>query len=64
MVVSVGGVPIGNTSATTFGYSNYAFPFSALAGQQEVRVTFDNDFYSPPIDRNLLVDAVSVECLP
>ncbi|HET9235043.1 MAG TPA: carbohydrate-binding domain-containing protein, partial [Candidatus Eisenbacteria bacterium] len=51
MVVSVGGVPIGNVSVTSTTFADYTFSYNAVAGSREIRVAFDNDFYSPPQDR-------------
>jgi hypothetical protein len=62
MVVSVGGVTIGQTSVTSTSWTAYKFTFSASAATQEIRVTFDNDYYANGEDRNLLVDKVGVSC--
>jgi hypothetical protein len=62
MVVRVGGVQIGEANVVP-GFTDYAFSLTAAGGPQEVRVTFDNDFYNPPFqDRNLFLDTVSVDC--
>jgi hypothetical protein len=63
MVVSVGGETIGDVSVTSATFANYTFQFNAPAGSQEIRVTFDNDVFAPPADRNLLVDKVQVDCV-
>jgi hypothetical protein len=62
MVVSVGGVTVGNISVPATTFTDYTFNFTTTAGSKEIRVTFDNDFYQPPQDRNLYVDLVSVGC--
>lgn len=62
MVVSVGGVPIGNVFVTSTTFTNYTFNYTGASGNREVRVTFDNDLYAPPQDRNLYVDRVEVGC--
>jgi subtilisin family serine protease len=62
MLVSVGGTVIGNVFVTPTTYTDFAFTFLAAGGSQEIRVTFDNDLFQPPNDRNLLVDKVSVAC--
>src|SRR5262249_53897725 len=60
MVVSVGGVAIGNTTVTATAWTPFPFTFTAAAGTQEIRVTFDNDECCTNGDRNLLVDKVVV----
>jgi hypothetical protein len=65
MVVSVGDVAVGSANVTaTSTWATYAFTFTATAGSQELRVTFDNDYYDATTgaDRNLLVDKVSISC--
>jgi hypothetical protein len=63
MVVSVGGVQVGEGFVTSSTWSDYEFEFLAPGGTEEVRVAFDNDYYAPPYhDRNLYVDRVVVEC--
>jgi hypothetical protein len=64
MIVAVGGVVIGDATVTTGGFADYTFAFNATGGPQEVRVTFDNDFYAPPSDRNLILDHVVAACAP
>jgi hypothetical protein len=64
MVVRVGGSIVGNVTLSNTSYQPFDFTFSTTAGTKEVRVTFDNDLYAPPQDRNLLVDRVSVSCPP
>lgn len=63
MRVSVGGTVLGNVSVLAGStYQPYQFVAPVTAGLKQVRVEFTNDFYSPPQDRNLFVDAVSVTC--
>ena len=64
MTVSVNGVAIGNVDVNTptTDYRYYSFPFTATAGSQEVRVTYDNDGVVGTQDRGLHVDNVQVLC--
>ena len=62
MVVSVGGTAIGNVYVNTTSWAPYAFNYTATAGVQEIRVTFDNDSLTNGEDRNLHVDNVTVTC--
>jgi endoglucanase len=62
MVVSVGGTDIGSASVQSGSWLPYPFTFTATAGTQEVRVTFDNDYASTTEDRNLYVADVAVSC--
>lgn len=43
-------------------WTAYTFNVDAVAGPQEIRVTFDNDFNQGGQDRNLLIDKVIVGC--
>ena len=63
MVVRVNGAIIGQTFVSPTTYTDYPYAFNATAGSQEIRVTFDNDFFQPPQDRNLFVDNIQVTCL-
>jgi hypothetical protein len=62
MVVSVNGSPVGDVSVQSGDWASYAFELDAAAGSQEIRVAFDNDAFFPPVDRNLLVDNLRVDC--
>lgn len=62
MRVTVGGIPVFGTTVANTGWTNYTFPFTAPVGSAEVRIYFTNDFYQPPLDRNLLVDKATVQC--
>ncbi len=62
MVVSVGGVQVGDVYATTWGWTQYTFTFNTTAGTKEIRVAFDNDLLTSTEDRNLRVDKVVVGC--
>lgn len=53
--VSVGSVVVSSTAWTT-----YDVPLSAATGMHHVSVTFTNDYYAPPDDRNADVDAVTI----
>jgi hypothetical protein len=62
MVVKVDGSPVYSTTVDATEWTDYTFAFQAPAGTTEVRVYFTNDYYYPPIDRNLLLDKVTVIC--
>ncbi len=62
MVVTVDGVQIGEANVAPWGFDDYQFFFSAAGGPREVRVIFDNDYFVPPADRNLIVDDITVDC--
>lgn len=62
MVVSVGGVTVGDVTVNSTAYADYTFTFVAAAGPQVLRIAFDNDLYQPPADRNLIVDSATVGC--
>jgi hypothetical protein len=62
MIVRVGGVAIGSVNVNSTSFAPYVFNFVASGGPKEVRIEFDNDFYAPPADRNLLVDSIVVGC--
>lgn len=62
MVVSVGGQTIGGASVSGANWTAYPFTFNAVAGTQEIKVTFDNDYASPTEDRNLFLESVVVSC--
>jgi hypothetical protein len=64
MIVRVGSTVIGDVYVSQTSYTNFSFTFTASAGPQEIRITFDNDLYQPPQDRNLWLDRVTVECAP
>jgi hypothetical protein len=64
MVVRVDGATIGGITVDSAELAPYTFPFNANAGEQEIQIAFVNDEYNPPwADRNLLVDAVTVDCV-
>lgn len=63
MTLSVGGKVVGSTYVTETTYTDYAFHFMVDAGVQEIRISYDNDFYQPPLDRNLWLDFVTIECI-
>ena len=66
VVVSVGGVDIGSAYINETSYVDKDFEFTAAAGTQQIRVTYDNDLWRSPggagNDRNLLLDKVQVLC--
>jgi uncharacterized repeat protein (TIGR03806 family) len=62
MVVSIGGTVVGTVSVTSADWATYSFPFAAQAGSAHVRITYDNDLYAPPDDRNLYIDKLQITC--
>jgi secreted trypsin-like serine protease len=60
MQVTVNGAVVFNTTVTSPTFTNYTFSFTAPVGGAEVRVNYTNDFFQPPIDRNLLLDKVTL----
>ncbi len=71
MMVTVGGVPVFNRTIDTTQWTDYTFSFSTPPSSAEVRVYFTNDYFvqppnQPAIDRNLLVDKVTLgkQCGP
>lgn len=58
--VRVNGTIIGNQTVSTTSWTDYAFSFNAPVGNAEVRIYFTNDYYQPPVDRNLFIDKVTV----
>ena len=61
LVLSVGGVAVGNVTVNSTTYSNYTFDFTTTPGSKEIRVTYDNDLASP--NRDLILDFVQVVCM-
>lgn len=63
MVVSIGGTNVYDTYVNASSWTDFAFQYTpATSGSKEVRVTFDNDYYSNGNDRNLYVDNVTIGC--
>jgi hypothetical protein len=62
MTVSVGSTQIANLYVPHYNWQSYSFPYNASGGTETVRVTYDNDVYAPPQDRNLYVDKVTISC--
>ncbi|MBN1609788.1 MAG: S8 family serine peptidase [Polyangiaceae bacterium] len=62
MRVTVAGAQVFQTAVQSSSWTDYTFSFQAPVGQAQVRVNFTNDYYSPPEDRNLLLDKVTVVC--
>jgi hypothetical protein len=62
MVVKVNGTAIGNTYVDKTSWTDYTFPYTSSGGNEVISVAFDNDYYSPPWDRDLHVDKVSIDC--
>ena len=61
MLVKVGSQTVGDTSVSTTAYAVSSFPTVATAGTQTVSITFDNDAVINGQDRNLIVDAVTID---
>lgn len=69
-------VRLQNTSSGTYyldqyvyvpntSFQNYTFSVNIpVAGSYRVRIGFDNDYYSPPLDRNLYTDFIILEKQP
>lgn len=65
IMVSIGGVAIGDTYVNETTWTTKTFTTPVAAGTKELRITYDNDLYAPPEDRGLLIDSVSVDaCQP
>jgi hypothetical protein len=62
MTVTVGGTQVFSTNVNPAGWNDYPFSFAAPVGSREVRINFTNDYYQPPLDRNLFVDKMTVYC--
>ncbi len=62
MFITVGGVPLPVTTVTSEVWDDYLYTFNAPTGSAEVRIYFTNDYYEPPVDRNLLIDKVTMPC--
>jgi endoglucanase len=62
MVVSVGGVKVGEASVSATSWTPYMFTYSATAGTKDIQISFDNDAWDPAqgYDRNLLLQQVVV----
>jgi hypothetical protein len=60
MRVTVGGIQVFNGLVETTAWRDFTFSFSTPPVSSEVRVYFTNDFYADPVDRNLLVDKVTL----
>lgn len=63
MIVRVDGAPIGDVTVNTTAFADYEFSFVAPGGPQLLSIAFDNDFFNPPEDRNLIVDSATIDCL-
>lgn len=65
MIVRVDNQVIGDLNVQATTYSPYQFYYAAPAsGPRQVSVSFDNDYYQNGEDRNLFLDALSIEeCL-
>jgi hypothetical protein len=62
MVVKVAGSTVGSAYVTSSTWQQYSFSYGGATGSKQVQIVFDNDYYAPPADRNLLLDVVSVNC--
>jgi endo-1,3-1,4-beta-glycanase ExoK len=65
MIVRVGNQPVGDTTVNTAAFASYSFTATiASPGTQTLSISFDNDFFANGEDRNLLVDAITIdECV-
>jgi endo-1,3-1,4-beta-glycanase ExoK len=65
MILNVGSQTVGDASITTTAFASYPFNTSiAGAGAQTLSISFDNDYFANGEDRNLLLDAVTIdECV-
>jgi len=59
MVVSVGGLAIGDAVVSSSSFESYEFIASGT-GARELAVAFDNDYNQDGEDRNLIIDTVSI----
>jgi hypothetical protein len=62
MVVRIDGMVIGSSPVSTPEWTDYEFSFDSTASTSEIAIEFTNDFYDPPVDRNLLVDRIIMSC--
>ena len=60
MVVSMDDTVIGEADVTSEDFSEFSFPFTALAGEHALRVQFSNDYLQGGRDRNLIVGNVAI----
>lgn len=60
MQVRVNGNVVHTASVDDDEYDNYSFSFPAPTGSARVEIAFVNDYYAPPIDRNLFVDKIAL----
>ncbi len=62
MTVTVDNVQVYSTYVNPAGWNDYTFSFAAPVGSRQVRINFTNDYYQPPLDRNLYVDKATMYC--
>ena len=62
LLVSVGGRTVYTYSVTSLDWTAFTFNVDAPAGQQEIQIHFDNDFFQDGQDRNLFIDKLIVGC--
>ena len=62
MLVRIGGTVIYETVVDSDTWQQYAFVYESSGMSEELRVEFDNDYYSAPDDRNLYLDKVIIGC--
>lgn len=58
--LAIDGQAIGRQSLTTEALSYYLIEAEVSAGPHELSLSFINDAYAPPEDRNLFVDRITV----
>jgi hypothetical protein len=67
MRVTVNGGDVFNVDVTSTAWTSYTFPFTAAAGNINVRIYLTNDLYlpnaNPPVDRNLFIDKATINDL-
>jgi endo-1,3-1,4-beta-glycanase ExoK len=65
MIVRIGDLTIGDGAVTTTAFASYPFTTTvATAGPQAVSISFDNDYLANGEDRNLLIDALTIDECP
>ncbi len=63
MEVRVDQQPIASVTVNTSTWNTFTIQKPVAAGSRRVAIAFTNDYYSPPADRNLIVDKVILSSL-
>ena len=58
--VSIDGAKIGSAMLARPGWQTLRLAAEVSAGEHKVQLSFTNDFYDPPADRNLAIDRVEI----